>query len=123
MRNFKDIIIEKLKVTANSVKLPNLEDFGEALYKFNNAHKISFEDIDPKYRDIKNYPQYNRKGTLLYIVYLYVSVRTDGSKHLYAFCSRNESKVVIANFVVTSMDQLVEVLGEELVLQIWDYIK
>jgi hypothetical protein len=26
-------------------------------------------------------------------------------------------------FIINSMDQLVEVLGEELVLQIWDYIK
>lgn len=123
MHNFKDIIIEKLKVsTNNTVKLPYLEDFEEAVYNFNNAHEIAFEDIDPKYRDLKNCPEYEKDGTLYNVISLYEAMHIGGNKYLYAMCS-NDMSASIKNFMVTSMNQLVEVLGEELVLQIWDYIR
>ena len=123
MRNFKDIILEKLKVTTNNtVKLPHLEDFEEAVYNFNNAHEIAFEDIDPKYRDLENCPHYKKDDTLYNVISLYEAMHIDGRKYLYAMCSRDMSSS-IKNLMITSMNQLVEVLGEELVLQIWDYIK
>ena len=53
MRNFKDIIIEKLKISKNTVELPNIEDFKDAIYKFNVGHQISFDDIDIKYTELK----------------------------------------------------------------------
>jgi len=122
MRNFKDIIMEKLKVTTNYVELPDLEDFEEAVYNFNNAHEITFEEIDDKYKDLKNCPQYENNGTIYYVVSLYESKRMNSSKFLYAFCYKDESST-INNFMINSMNELVEVLGEELVLQIWDYIR
>lgn len=124
MRNFKDIIIEKLKVSTNdTVKLPHLEDFEEAVYNFNNAHEIAFEDIDPKYRDPKNCPEYENNGTIYYVVSLYESKHRNGSKYLYAFCSKNAYTSIQPQFMISSMNQLIEILGEELVLQIWNYIK
>ena len=124
MRNFKDIIIEKLKVsTNNNGKLPYLEDFEEAVYNFNNAHEIAFEDIDPKYRDLENCPQYKKDGTVYNVISLYESKHRDGRKYLYAFCSMNTYTSTQPQFMISSMNQLVELLGEELVLQIWNYIK
>lgn len=124
MRNFKDIIIEKLKVsTNNTVKLPDLEDFEEAVYNFNNAHEVPLDFIDPKYKDLKNCPQYERDGKLYYVISLYESKHRDGRKYLYAFCSMNVYTSTQPQFMISSMNQLVDIIGEELVLQIWDYIK
>ena len=124
MRNFKDIILEKLKVTTNNtVKLPHLEDFEEAVYNFNNAHEISFEDIDPKYRDIKNLPKYIDKNTVYHMISLYEAKHYDGRKYLYIIYSNPLKSVSHLNLMITSMNQLVELLGEELVLQIWEFIK
>ena len=123
MRNFKDIIIEKLKVsTNNTVKLPHLEDFEEAVYNFNNAHEVYLGDVDSKYRELKNCPQYEHNDTIYYVVSLFEAMHINHSKYLYAFCSKYQSSHK-SNFMITSMNQLIEVLGEELVLQIWDYIK
>lgn len=122
MRNFKDIIIEKLKVSMNTVKLPHLEDFEEAVYNFNNAHEIVFEAIDPKYRDLENCPQYKKDGTIYYVVSLYEAKHQGGRKYLYAFCSRTNYATTQSQIMISSMNQLVDILGEELILQIWDYI-
>mgnify|MGYP003532614539 CR=1 FL=1 len=85
MRNFKDIIIEKLKVSAdNNIELPNIEDFKDAIYNFNTGHEIIYEDIDPKYKDIKNCPKYKLPGSVNYVVSLYVSKRMNSDKTLFA---------------------------------------
>ena len=122
MRNFKDIIIEKLKISKNNIELPDLEDFEMAVYNFNAAHEIHFEEIDAKYKDLKNCPKYENNGTLYYVFSIFTAMYTGGSKFLHVFCYRDEF-VPDKNFMIMSMNQLVEVLGEELVLKIWDYIR
>ena len=42
MRNFKDIIIEKLKVTNNTDILPDIKDFKDAIYKLNVSLQLLF---------------------------------------------------------------------------------
>lgn len=123
MRNFKDIILEKLKVSKNYIELPNLEDFEEAVYNFNNAHEIAFEDIDPKYRDIKNLPKYIDKNTVYNIISVYEAKHYDGRKYLYIIYSNPKKSFSKLNLMIISMNQLVELLGEDLVLKIWDYIR
>ena len=121
MRNFKDIILEKLKVTKNNVELPELEDFEMAVYNFNAAHEIHFDVIGSKYKDLKNCPKYENNGKSYSIFSVFTAMYTGGTKFLHVFCYRDESEPV-KNFMITSMEQLIELLGEELVLQIW-YIK
>lgn len=121
MRNFKDIILEKLKVSINN-KLPYLEDFEDAIYNFNNAHEVYLSDVDPKYKDLKNCPQYESAGAIYYIVSLFEAVHIDHRKYLHVFCSKDTDSFK-SNFMISSMNQLVEVLGEELVLKIWNYIR
>ena len=124
MRNFKDIIIEKLKISKNTVELPDIEDFKEAIYKLNVSHQISFDDIDIKYTELKSCPKYEIDSKLYYVVSLFVSLRMNVDKFLYLYAFNNISGFAPGeHFMINSMDQLVEVLGEELVLQIWDYIK
>ena len=123
MRNFKDIILEKLKVSKNYIELPNLEDFEEAVYNFNNAHEIAFEDIDPKYKDIKNLPKYIDKNTVYNIISVYEAKHYDGRKYLYIIYSNPKKSFSKLNLMIISMNQLVELLGEDLVLKIWDYIR
>lgn len=124
MRNFKDIIIEKLKVTKNTIVLPDLEEFKDAIYKLNVGNQIYFDDVDIKYKELKNCPKYEIDGKLYYVVSLYVSLRMNVDKFLYLYAFRSiQSFAPGEYFIINSMDQLVEVLGEELVLQIWDYIK
>lgn len=123
MRNFKDIILEKLKVSTNYIELPDLEDFEEAVYNFNNAHEIAFEDIDSKYRDINNLPKYIDKNIVYNIISVYEAKHYDGRKYLYIIYSNPKKTFSKLNLMITSMNQLVEVLGEELVLKIWNYIR
>lgn len=123
MRNFKDIILEKLKVSKNYIELANLEDFEEAVYNFNNAHEIAFEDIDPKYRDIENLPKYIDKNTVYNIISVYEAKHYDGRKYLYIIYSNPKKSFSKLNLMITSMNQLIELLGEDLVLKIWDYIR
>ena len=123
MKNLKEHIFEKLKVTKNTVRLPDLEDFEMAVYNFNNAHEIAFEDIDPIYRDTKNLPKYIEKNTVYNIISVYEAVHYDGRKYLYLFYSNPKKSFSRLSLMITSMNQLVELIGEELVLQIWDYIR
>lgn len=123
MRNFKDIILEKLKVSKNYIELPDLEDFEEAVYNFNNAHEIAFEDIDSKYRDINNLPKYIDKNIVYNIISVYEAKHYDGRKYLYIIYSNPKKSFSKLNLMITSMNQLVELLGEELVLKIWNYIR
>ena len=44
MRNFKDIIIEKLKVTKNYSEF-TWDEFINALYKYDDHHDLWFEDL------------------------------------------------------------------------------
>jgi hypothetical protein len=122
MRNFKDIILEKLKITNNNGALPDIEEFKNAIYKFNVGHQISFDDVDIKYKELKSCPKYEINGKLYDVVSLFVSLRMNVDKFLYAFCSISGFEPG-EHFIINSMDQLVEVLGEELVLEIWDYIR
>jgi hypothetical protein len=122
MKNLKQHIFEKLKVTKNTIILPDIEEFKDAIYKLNVSHEISFDDVDLKYKELKNCPQYKSDDKLYYVVSLFVSLRMNVDKFLYIFCSNGVSPT-FETFRIESIDQLVEVLGEELVLQIWDYIK
>lgn len=123
MKDLKEHIFEKLKVKNNYIELPNLEEFEEAVYNFNNAHEIAFEDIDPKYRDIENLPKYVDKKTVYNIISVYEAKHYDGRKYLYIIYSNPKKSFSKLNLMITSMNQLVELLGEDLVLKIWDYIR
>ena len=123
MKDLKEHIFEKLKVTKNNVELPHLEDFEEAVYNFNNAHEIAFEDIDPIYRDTKNLPKYIDKNIVYNIISVYEAKHYDGRKYLYIIYSNPKKTFSKLNLMISSMNQLVELLGEELVLQIWEYIR
>ncbi len=123
MRNFKDIILEKLKIAKNNDKLPFLEDFEEALFD-SPGHRVFFKDVDKMYEDSNNLPQLDAYCDNWKITSLFESKRSNGFNVLYAEC---KSIPVTANSrgkdeMVTSMGQLVRLIGEDLVLKTWDYM-
>lgn len=124
MRSLAEHIFEKLKVTKNNTELPDLEEFKTAIYNFRTGHDIIFEEIDPKYKKPENCPKYKLPGnTVYYSTSLYVSKRMNKDKFLFAECYENSSSTEIYHVMINSLDTLINVLGEELILQIWDYIK
>ena len=124
MRNFKDIIIEKLKVSTNTNELPDFEDFKTAIYNLNTGHEIIFEEIDPKYKDLENCPNYKYPGNIvLYIASLCIDTLMNNDKILFAICYENASPTERSYVMINKLDDLINKIGEELVLQILDYIK
>jgi hypothetical protein len=124
MISLKEHIFEKLNITENTVELPDLEEFKTAIYNFRTGHNIIFEEIDPKYKELKNCPKYKLPGnTVYYSTSLYVSKRMNKDKILFAECYENASSLELNHVMINSLDTLINVLGEELILQIWDYIK
>lgn len=123
MISLTEHIFEKLKVTKNNAELPDLEEFKTAIYNFRTGHDIIFEEIDSKYKEIKNCPKYKLPDAVYYITSLYVSKRMNKDKILFAECYENTFSAEINHVEINSLDTLINVLGEELVLQIWDYIK
>ena len=123
MRNFKDIILEKLKISPNNNSLPYLEDFEDALFDM-PGHEVYFKDVDEKYADSNNLPELQAYCETWKITSLFESKRSNGFNVLYAEC---KSIPVTANSrgkdeMVTSMQQLVRLIGEDLVLKTWDYM-
>jgi hypothetical protein len=123
MRNFKDIILEKLKISSNSNSLPYLEDFEEALFNM-PGHKVYFKDVDEKYVDSNNLPELQSYCETWKITSLFEAKRLNGEMYLFALFSTNPGhpKSRGKDEMVTSMQQLVRLIGEDLVLQIWDYM-
>lgn len=125
MISLTEHIFEKLKVTKNNVELPDLEDLKTAIYNFRTGHDIIFEEIDPKYKELENCPKYKFPEAVYYISSLYSAKRMNKDKILFAECYENTSATSAdVNYVeINSLDTLINALGEELVLQIWDYVK
>ena len=123
MRSLAEHIFEKLKVTKNNTELPDLEEFKIAIYNFRTGHDIIFEEIDPKYKKPENCPKYKFPEAEYYITSLYVSKRMNKDKILSAECYENTSSAKVNHVTIDSLDTLINALGEELILQIWDYIK
>ena len=60
MRNFKDIIIEKLKVTKNYSEF-TWDEFINALYKYDDHHDLWFEDL-PNINGYDDLPEFEYDG-------------------------------------------------------------
>ena len=123
MRNFKDIILEKLKISPNSNSLPYLEDFEDALFDM-PGHEVYFKDVDEKYADSNNLPELQAYCETWKITSLFEAKHSNGYKYLYAIFATNPGhpKSRGKDEMVSSMQQLIGLIGEELVLQTWDYM-
>lgn len=118
MRNFKDIIKEKLKVSKNSLTF-TWDDFIEALYKY-TSHAFWLEDL-PNIDGYNDLPEFEYEGKIVKAVALYKFdsyTLNDTVNVIYSF---NESSVR-QDMTISDLDGLTSILGYELILEIYDII-
>ena len=117
MHNFKDIIVEKLKVTKNSFDF-TWEEFIEALYKL-ETHMFYLEELPSmKYNDLPEF-EYDGKILKVHALIMYNSyTRSDTINILYS-----PNKVSYRNDIeISSLDALNDILDKELISEIYDII-
>ena len=118
MRNFKDIIIEKLKVTKNSDEF-TWDDFVNAL---NNREESGFwlEDL-PNVDGFNDLPGFRHEGKLVRacaIVTYEFYVEDKLVDILYSVDEKHARRVL----TIHSLEELNSILGKELVSEIYDLI-
>ena len=118
MRNFKDIIIEKLKVTKNSSKFT----WGEFVNALNNCEDIEFwlEDL-PNVDGVNDLPGFRHEGKLVRacaIVTYEFYVEDKLVDILYSADERHARRAL----TIHSLEELNSILGKELVSEIYDLI-
>ena len=118
MRNFKDIIIEKLKVTKNSLTF-TWDDFIEALYKYDNS-SFWLEDL-PNINGYDDLPEFKYEGKIVKIVALYKFDSYTLNDTVNVIYSYNESSVR-QDMTISSLDSLTSILGYDLILEIYEII-
>ena len=117
MRNFKDIIVEKLKVTKNSFDF-TWDEFIEALYKL-ETHMFWLEELPGiKYNNI---PEFEHEGKIVkvYALVMYDPyTKSDTINILYS-----PDKISYKNdIVISSLDALNDILDTELISEIYSCI-
>lgn len=120
MRNFKDIIVEKLKVTKNSFEFTfTWDEFIKALYEY-ETHAFWLEDLpNIKYYDDLPEVEYEGKMVKIYALVKYDSyTESDTINILFSFYgSRLRNDIVIS-----SLDALNDILDKELISEIYSRI-
>ena len=118
MRNFKDIIIEKLKVTKNSVGF-NWDEFINALYKYDH-HSLWFDDLP----DINGYdylPEFEYDGKHVKVgalVMFDLNFENNTIDALYYPDNVGEHRIL----AIHNLDELTSILGDELSSKIYHII-
>ena len=118
MRNLKDIIIEKLKVTKNSLTF-TWDDFIEALYKYDNS-SFWLEDL-PNINGYDDLPEFVYEGKIVKIVALYKFDSYTLNDTVNVIYSYNESSVR-QDMTISSLDSLNNILDQELISEIYEII-
>ena len=118
MRNFKDIIIEKLKVTKNSFSF-TWDDFIEALYNYDNS-SFWLEDL-PNINGYDDLPEFKYEGKLVKAVALYKFDSYTLNDTVNVIYSYNESSVR-QDMTISDLDELTSILGYDLILEIYEII-
>ena len=121
MRNFKDIIIEKLKVTKNSSEFTfTWDEFVDALYKFSGS-AFWLEDL-PNIHRYKDLPDFAYEGKIVKVVALVMlydfSLENKTVNLLY---SSNEAN--IRNYmIIHNLNELNSILDLDLISEIYRII-
>ena len=118
MRNFKDIIVEKLKVTKNS-DVFTLDEFTNALYDHIH-HSLWFDDLPDinGYDDLPEF-EYDGKPVKLSALVMFDFDVTHNTIHiLYQPDNAIDSRILI----IHNLDELTSILGDELSFQIYKII-
>lgn len=120
MRNFKDIIIEKLKVTKNSDGF-TWDEFINALYKYDHVHhSLWFDDL----LDINGYddlPEFEYAGKTIKLSALVMfdfDFVHDTIYVLYQPDNASDCRILI----IHNLDELTSILSDELSFQIYKII-
>ena len=117
MRNFKDIIVEKLKVTKNSFDF-TWEEFIEALYKYETL-AFWLEDLsDITYYDLPEV-EYEGKKIKIYALAKYdFYTENDIVNVLYS----HDGSSLRNDIEISSLEALNDILDKELISEIYDII-
>ena len=118
MRNFRDFIIEKLKVTKNSLTF-TWDDFIEALYKYDNS-SFWLEDL-PNIDGYDDLPEFKYEGKIVKVVALYKFDSYTLNDTVNVIYSYNESSVR-QDMTISDLDELTSILGQELIAEIYEII-
>lgn len=118
MRNFKDIIVEKLKVTKNSFGF-TWDEFIEALYEYEHG-AFWLEDLTnvEGYFDLPEV-EYEGKRVKIYALAKYDSyTKSDTINVLYS----SDGSRLRNDMVISSLDALNDILDKELISEIYSRI-
>lgn len=121
MRNFKDIILEKLKVTKNSNEFTfTWDEFVNALYKFVGS-AFWLEDL-PNIRRYKDLPDFEYEGKIVKVVALVIFYDSSlENKTVNLLYSSNEAS--IRNIMtIHNLNELNSVLDPDLISEIYTII-
>ena len=119
MRNFKDIITEKLKVTKNSDGF-TWDEFINALYKYDDHHGLWFDDL-PNINGYDDLPEFEYDGKtvkLHALVTFDFHFENDTIDILYY----PDNATVRRILTIHNLDELTSILGDELSFQIYKII-
>ena len=119
MRNFNDIIIEKLKVTKNYGEF-TWDEFINALYKYNDHHDLWFEDLPDinGYEDLPEF-EYNGKTVKLDALVMFdLNFENNTIDALYYPDYASVHRIL----TIHNLDELTSILGDELSSKIYHII-
>ena len=119
MRNFKDIIIEKLKVTKNSDGF-TWDEFIDALYKYDDQHGLWFDDL-PNINGYDDLPEFEYEGKTVKLgalVMFDVNVENNTIDALYYPDNASVRRIL----TIHNLDELISILGDELSSKIYHII-
>ena len=118
MRNFKDIIVEKLKVTKNAFDF-TWDEFIEALYKY-KSYAFWLEDLpNITYYDDLPEAEYEGKRVKIYALAKYDSYTENDIVNVLYTC--NESSLS-NDMVISSLTALNDILDQKLISEIYNRI-
>ena len=118
MRNFKDIIIEKLKVTKNSLTF-TWDDFIEALYNYGDS-SFWLEDLPniDGYDDLPEFEYDGKTVKLSALVMFDLNFENNTIDALYYPDNVSEHRIL----AIHNLDELTSILGDELSSKIYHII-
>ena len=118
MRNFKDIILEKLKVTKNSYGF-SWDEFLNALYKY-DTHSLWFDDL-PNINGYDDLPEFEYEGKTVKLgalVMFDVNIENNTIDALYYPDNAGVRRIL----TIHNLDELNSILGDELSSKIYRII-
>ena len=119
MRNFKDIILEKLKVTKNSDGF-TWDEFINALYKYDDHHGLWFDDL-PNINGYDDLPEFEYEGKTVKLGALVMfdfNFENNTIDALYYPDNASIRRIL----TIHNLDELTSILGDELSSKIYHII-